>query len=59
MLVGSGKQRPGVQSLPNLHDNGECGGKNGTILGDKDSGEPEKHRKAKSTEILGQQETYA
>lgn len=49
MLVGSGKQRPGVQSLPDLHDNGGCG--------DKVSGEPEKHRKAESTEILTQQET--
>lgn len=32
MLVGSGKQRPGVQSLPDLRDNGGCGDKNSTIL---------------------------
>lgn len=52
MLVGSGKQRPGVPSLPDLCDNGECGDKSSTILGDKVSGEREKHRKAESTEIL-------
>lgn len=51
MLVGSGKQRPDVQSLPDLCDNGECGDKNSAILGDKVSGEP-KHRKAESTEFF-------
>lgn len=55
MLVGSGKQRPDMQLLPDLHDNGEC--EEYTILGDKVSGEPEKNRKAENTEILTVQET--
>lgn len=33
MLVGSGKQRPGVQSLPDLHDNESVGTRAAPFLG--------------------------